>query len=90
MRKNTPTKNFVKAERIFARLLQDNHISFKAHVIIGGREIDFLIGKFAIEIDGHAQDGTKNSMLVDLGYTPIHFTNEEVYLQRNKLIKFLL
>lgn len=89
MRINTPKKNFTRAERIFARILQDHHISFKTKVIIGGREIDFLIGQFAIEIDGHPQDASKNSLLADLGYIPIHFTNDEVYKNRNELINKL-
>lgn len=89
MRKNTPKKNFTKAERIFARLLQDNQIPFEAKVIIQGREIDFLVGRYAIEIDGHPQDTVKNILMVSAKYTPIHFTNEEVYKDRNKLIEFL-
>ena len=67
-----------KAERIFAEYLKRNRIPFKYKVIIGNREIDFLIGKVAIEIDGHDQDGSKNEMLVKEGYTPLHFTNKEI------------
>ena len=46
--------------------------------MIGGREVDFVIGKICIEIDGHEQDGTKNEQLVKLGYTPIHLHNSEI------------
>lgn len=88
MRKNTPKKNFTRAERIFARELQDNHIPFKAHVKMDNMEIDFVIGKYAIEIDGHEQLSSKNERLVQLGFIPIHFTNQEVY-NKDKLIKFL-
>ena len=67
-----------KAERRFAELLKRNRIPFKAKVKIEGREIDFLIGKYAVEIDGHLQDVTKNEMLVRNGYIPLHFNNWEV------------
>ena len=67
-----------KAERRFLELLKDLHIPFKTKQKIGGREVDFLIGKYAIEIDGHLQDTEKNRMLVREGYTPIHFNNWEI------------
>ena len=46
--------------------------------MIEGREIDFLIGDYAIEIDGHTQDVYKNRMLMVKGYNPIHLNNWEV------------
>ena len=77
-------KYFTKGERRFIRYLQEHHIPFKSKVIIKGREVDFIIGKYAIEIDGHPQDGDKNQMLVEEGYTPIHINNSEL----NELNKF--
>lgn len=62
-----------KAERRFSELLKKLHIPFQTKVRIQGREIDFLIGKYAIEIDSHPQDVSKNQMLIDAGYSPIHF-----------------
>jgi len=59
-------------------LLKENNIPFKTKVKIKGREIDFLIGIYAIDIDGHEQDGDKNVMLVKEGYTPIHILNSEI------------
>lgn len=67
-----------KAERRFAELLKRLHIPFKAKIKIEGREIDFLIGKYAIEIDGHKQDVKKNQMLIEKGYNPIHFNSWEI------------
>jgi len=78
MRINTPTKNFTRAERVFARALQDQHIPFRTKIKIQGREIDFLVGKYAIEIDGHEQDVSKNYMLIEQGYHPIHYTNKDI------------
>ena len=75
---------FTKGERRFIRFLQENHIPFKSKVIIKNREVDFIIGKYAIEIDGHPQDGSKNEMLVREGYTPIHINNSEL----NEYYKF--
>ena len=64
-----------KYERRFMELLKENHIPFKAKVMIGGREVDFLVGRYAIDIDGHEQFKGKNEMLVKLGYIPLHFSN---------------
>lgn len=89
MRINTPSKNFTKAERVFARALQDQHIPFRTKVKIQGREIDFLIGQYAIEIDGHAQDETKNYMLIEQGYNPIHFTNKDILTNINSIKQWL-
>ncbi len=70
--------NSTKAERKFYELLKANHVPFKYKQIIGGREVDFIIGKYAVEIDGHKQDGYKNEMLAIEGYTPIHLSNNNI------------
>jgi very-short-patch-repair endonuclease len=64
-----------RGERKFAELCKKLHIPFRTKVIIGGREIDFIIGRYAIEIDGHQQDSSKNIMLANKGYIPMHFNN---------------
>lgn len=69
-----------KAERRFAERLKNAHIPFRSKVIVCGREVDFIIGKYAIDIDGHAQDVEKNVMLVREGYTPIHILNHGVLI----------
>lgn len=71
-------KHYTKSERIFIRVLQEMRIPFKAKVIIAGREVDFIVGSYAIEINGHNQDPLKNEMLVQNGYTPIHIQNLEI------------
>ena len=70
--------NSTSAERRFMEILKKNHIPFKAKVRIKNREIDFLIGKYAIDIDGHKQDGKKNELLAAEGLIPIHISNKEV------------
>ena len=82
-------KNSTKAERRFVEILKENHIPFRAKVKIKGREIDFLIGKIAIDIDCHKQDGEKNRMLVEEGYVPIHFSNREINEKITNKIKNL-
>lgn len=67
-----------KAERRFLELLKKSHIPFQTKVKIGGKEIDFLIGDYAIEIDSHEQNIDKNCMLVSMGYKPIHYHNWEI------------
>lgn len=79
MRNNKLRKGVsTKAERRFAERLKRAHIPFKAKVMIGGREVDFLIGRYAIEINGHEQDTDKNEMLVREGFTPVHISNRDV------------
>ena len=70
-------------------ILKDNHIPFKAKIKIGGREVDFLVGKFAIEINGHDQDPDRNNELISLGYVPIHIANSEVMNNRELLLEKL-
>lgn len=67
-----------KAERRFCEILKGCRIPFRAKVRIQNREIDFLIGKIAVEIDGHLQDSEKNKMLVQQGYTPLHLPSWEI------------
>ena len=67
-------------------ILKKNHIPFKTKVIVKGREVDFIIGKYAVDIDGHDQDGLKNVHLVGAGYIPIHFSNEEILTLKEKLL----
>lgn len=76
-----------KAERRFSELLKKNHIRFKYRQMIQGREVDFLVGKYAIEIDGHDQEGKKNHILADVGYIPIHYNNSDI--TENLNIKYL-
>lgn len=87
MRYNILKKNSTYQERIVYEVLKEMKIDFKHRWIIGGVEIDFVIGKICIEIDGHQQDGDKNANLVKLGYTPIHLNNSEI--TREKIIKLL-
>lgn len=83
MRTIITKKNSTKAERVFAELLKDSHIPFQHRVLINEREVDFIVGKYAIDIDGHDQDSEKNEMLVESGYIPIHLNNREVMSNKN-------
>ena len=85
LKKNHSTK----AERRFSEILKRNHIRFRTKIKIGGREVDFLIGKIAIEIDAHPQDVEKNWKLIDLGYSPIHFNNWEISVYEDSLEEWL-
>lgn len=71
-------KTSTKAERRFFERLKSNRIPYKAKVKIQGREIDFLVGRYAIDINGHQQDTSKNEMLAREGYIPVHISNKEV------------
>ena len=67
-----------KSERIFYEVLKELKIPFRHRWIVCGKEIDFIVGNYAIEINGHGQDSSKNELLVQAGYIPIHFHNKEV------------
>ena len=83
----TDTVHFTKTERILARLLNEKRIPFKTKVKIGKYEVDFLVRNLAIELDGHRQSVIKNEYLVNQGYIPWHFTNKEVYENRENIVK---
>lgn len=82
-------KQSTKSERVFAELLKSARIRFQAKVMIAGKERDFVIGNKVIEINGHAQDEEKNNELVRLGYTPIHFSNDEILNNRDSIIEII-
>lgn len=69
--------------------LKELHIPFKTKVKIQGREVDFIIKGYAIEIDGHEQDIEKNFMLARAGYTPYHFYNWEIIPELKEWLKKL-
>ena len=79
MRKLLDKKHFTKPERIFGEILKRNHIPFQTKIKIEGREIDFLIGKVAVEIGNHSQDTLKNKSILENGYHLHFITNEELY-----------
>lgn len=81
MRVTITRRSSTKAERIFYEILKRNHIPFQHRVIIEGKEIDFLVGKYAIEIDGHSQVTRRNDWLFSKGFVPIHYQNSA--LRRN-------
>jgi hypothetical protein len=67
-----------KSERKLMELFKKHHIPFKAKVLINKREIDFLLGNYAIELDAHIQDWEKNKMLIEYGLIPLHYHNWEI------------
>lgn len=87
MRYNITKKHSTKFERIVYEVLKELNVSFKHRWIIQGREVDFVIGKHVLEINGHAQDTDKNELLVGQGYIPLHMHNSEV--SRDSIIKLI-
>lgn len=80
-------KQSTKPERIVYEVLKELHIPFKHRWLINGKEVDFVINKICIEIDGHQQNTDKNVMLANLGYIPIHLHNSEV--NRDSIINLI-
>lgn len=73
-----------KAERRFMEILKELRIPFKTKVDIAG-EVDFLIGRYAIEINGHEQNIIKNSLLIEAGYEPVHYDNADIAIHREEI-----
>ncbi len=72
-----------KPERIFIEILKSHHIPFKYSRVINGKEIDFIIGQYAVEIDGHKQSSERNQWLLEQGFIPIHYTNSALLKNRS-------
>ena len=78
-------KQSSKTERVLADLFIRSKISFKFREVIGGREVDFQIGRVIVEVDGvhhipqrRVSEQKKNAGLVRLGYIPLHFSAREI------------
>ncbi len=80
-------RSSTKPERIFIEILKKHHISFKYKVKLDRYEIDFIIGKYAIEIDGHQQSALRNKVILDTGYQIIHYRNEALLKNRTEIEK---
>ena len=87
MRYTITKKDSTYHERVVYEVLKEMKIPFKHRWIIQGREVDFVIGNYILEINGHEQDSEKNHLLATLGYTPIHLHNSEV--TKENIIKLL-
>jgi very-short-patch-repair endonuclease len=85
MRYSIQKKHSTKPERIVYEILKELKIPFRHRWILRGREIDFIFGNVALEIDGHEQDGKRNLDLIEMGYIPIHFSNQEVLNNRENI-----
>jgi very-short-patch-repair endonuclease len=75
-------QNSTKTERKLAEIFKTNQIKFKARWIVQGYEVDFLIGKVIIEVDGNVHkhvDRKREQSLLDAGYIPFHVSVKEVY-----------
>lgn len=83
-------KHSTKAERIFYEILKELKIPFKHRWVVDGLEVDFLIGKHVVEINGHDQDPKRNERFIKLGYVPIHIHNSEITNNRGKIKSKLL
>ncbi len=75
-------KNSTKSERKIAEILKRNRIKFLAKHKINGREVDFIVGKVVLEVDGNVHKHIvpeREKMLWDSGYIPIHISIDEIY-----------
>ena len=83
-------RSSTKAERIFYEILKKNHIPFKHRVMLDGHEIDFIVGKYAIEIDGHEQSPRRNDWLIKKDLIPLHYHNKALLNSRSIVEKDII
>lgn len=86
-------KSSTKQERIVAEILKRNRVKFYFKKRVGKYEIDFIIGRLAIEIDGkvHKQTNTaKDTFLFLKGFVPVHFVSLNNLRVVEKEILFLI
>lgn len=83
-------KQSTKGERQFYEILKFLRIPFKHRWLVNGREVDFIVKNYAIEINGHEQTSERNKFLVENGYIPIHFSNKTVSENKEEVIRKLL
>lgn len=77
MRPQILKKNSTKEERIVIDVLNELRIPFKHRWLLKGYEVDFLIGKIIVEVDGEDQQTVeKNKVLAEAGYHVIHIKNK--------------
>ncbi len=76
MRVNILKKNSTTFERRVYEVLKELKVPFKHRWLVGGLELDFVIGKYVLDIDGHKQNPERNHKIMDLGLTPLHLSNE--------------
>mgnify|MGYP001581454126 FL=1 len=95
---NIEKRHSTKPERVIADLLTRKRIPFKFREIIEGREVDFVIGRVIVEVDGvhhdnphnRARDKSKNEILARLGYVPLHFSAREIRLNAQRTFKEIM
>lgn len=85
MRTQLTKKNSTKYERRVAEILKAKRIPFKFKVNLFGREVDFVFGKYVLEVNGHDQSPDKNKILLEHGFIPINLPNKSI----NQLTKYL-
>jgi len=71
-------KGLTKGERRIREILKRNRIKHVYKARVGKYEVDFLIGRMALEVDGniHKQANTKKDVyLFSQGYVPVHLNS---------------
>lgn len=72
-------RSSTKGERRIAEILKVHKIPFRAKARVGRYEIDFLIGRVALEVDGSVHDKinpVRDSFLFNEGYVPTHIRSD--------------
>lgn len=84
-------KKSTKYERILGELLKRKHIHFRHRIKIKNREYDFLIGdSLIVEIGNHITLKDKNIEILNLGYSLLDFSNNEIVGNRENVIKKII
>ena len=81
-----------KSERQVSELLKRNRVKFRFRARVGRYEVDFLIGRVALEIDGKVHKSIsheRDTYLAKKGYVPLHLKVEDIDGSEEEIINLI-
>ena len=86
-------KTGTKSEKRISEIFKKNKIRFKYRQRIGRYEVDFVIGRVALEIDGSVHreiDIKRDTYLASQGYVPLHLNAYQDFKKVEKNLLLLI
>lgn len=81
-----------KSERQVSEMLKRNRIKFRFRAKVDKYEVDFLIGRVALEIDGKVHKSIshqRDTYLTKKGYVPLHLKVEDIDRSEKEIINLI-
>lgn len=86
-------KSGTKSERRISEIFKKHKVKFKYRQRIGKYEVDFVIGRVALDVDGSAHsniDQERDTFLFSRGYVPLHVNAYQDFKDVEKEIIYLI